>query len=177
MFTRDHTEMLTSTTADIDYIEDESQNKATTTCTIFSIFMCIAGLLFDLTENPNVPYLVFALWQMTGGVLIGFIVPLIKRSMSTQDTMQVNSQDCKVKVLNGKEKRSSAKEEQEVQPLHQPHSGVLSKIKKPMAAHDIIDMQEVEPLNIETANEPIVGEQLTRDVMSNMTDITDVDNV
>ena len=110
---------------------------------------------------------------MTGGVLIGIIVPLIKQSMNTQEDMQGSNIDSKAKTLNKKEKTCSAREEQEVQPLHQPPSGLLSKSKSQMAAHDVIDMQEVEPLNMETANEPV--EELTRDVLSNMTDLTDVD--
>ncbi len=38
-----------------------------------------AGRLLDVTENPNVPYGLFAAWQMIGGVLVAIVVPLLKR--------------------------------------------------------------------------------------------------
>ena len=32
-----------------------------------------------MSDNPNVPYSLFSVWQMIGGILVAFIVPILKR--------------------------------------------------------------------------------------------------
>ena len=32
-----------------------------------------------MSDNPNVPYSLFSVWQMVGGVLVAFVVPILKR--------------------------------------------------------------------------------------------------
>ena len=32
-----------------------------------------------MSDNPNVPYSLFSVWQMIGGVLVAFVVPILKR--------------------------------------------------------------------------------------------------
>ena len=44
------------------------------------IVHCIlSGRLLDMSDNPNVPYSLFSVWQMIGGVLVAFVVPILKR--------------------------------------------------------------------------------------------------